>query len=159
MSLITCDDFYGQSVTIEDRYLYYLTEHLWVDCAGDDIYRFGVSHAGVILVNGFKYMDFAVSVGEQIDVDDSLIFVETYKAMINLTSPISGTVAQINEKLAGEGIKILDESYHEEYLVGIQSKGLDVTSVFLTAEQYLEALLRGDADHCGAGARVMRRNR
>jgi glycine cleavage system H protein len=159
VSLITCDDFYGQSVTIEDRYLYYLPEHLWVDCTGDDIYRFGVSHAGVILVNGFKYMDFAVSVGEQIDVEDSLVFVETFKAMINVTSPISGTVAQINEKLSGEGIKLLDESYHEEYLVGIQSNGLDVATVFLTAEQYLEALLRGDADHCGAGARVMRRNR
>ena len=159
MPLITCDQFYGQSVTIEERYLYFLQEHLWVEPAGEDVYRFGVSHAGAILVNGFKYLEYAASPGDMVDVDDSIFFVETYKAMINVTMPVAGVITAINDKLVGEGVKIIDERYYEESLFTVQCQGLDTAKIFLTAEQYLEALLGGEGDHCGAGAQVRRRNR
>lgn len=159
MALITSDEFYGQRVEVEENYLYYLREHLWVEPAWDGVYRFGVSHAGVILVNGFKYMEYAVGPGEVLEADDSVMFVETFKAMINLTSPVAGTVVAINEKLAGEGIKLLEEQYYQEIIFTLRCPDLDIRHVFLTADQYLEALLLGEADHCGAGAKVMRRNR
>jgi glycine cleavage system H protein len=159
VALIVCHEFYGQSVTVDDRYLYYLPEHLWVEPAGGDLYRFGVSHAGAILVNGFKYLEYAVTPGEALQADDSVFFVETYKAMINVTSPVAGIVTAVNDKLAGEGVIILAEQYYSEFLFAIECAGLNIAGVFLTAEQYLEALLGGEGDHCGAGARVMRRNR
>ena len=159
MALIVCQEFYGQSVTIEDRYLYYLPEHLWVEPAGEGLYRFGVSHAGVILVNGFKYLEYAVVPGEAINADDSVFFVETFKAMINVTAPVAGVVAELNGKLEGEGVKILADQYYSEFLFAMQCGEPDTSEVFLTADQYLEALLGGEGDHCGAGARVMRRNR
>jgi len=158
VALVNCDDFFGQSVTVEDSFLYYPQEHLWIKAAGD-VYYFGVSHAGVILVNGFRYMEYAVDPGDVIDADDSVLFVETFKAMINLTSPVEGTVEAINEKLKGEGIKLLDEHYYKEFMFSLRCEGLDPKTVFISAQEYLEALLRGDADHCGAGAKVMRRNR
>lgn len=159
MALLTSDEFYGQSVTVDDRYFYYPPEHLWVEDGGNGVYRFGFSHAGVILVNGFKYMDFAVEIGDVLDVDDSVLFVETFKAMFNVTTPLAGTVFSINEKLVEEGIKILEDKYFEEYIFELKCEGPDVTAGLLNGEQYMEALLRGDSDHCGAGARVMRRNR
>ncbi len=159
MALINLDDFYGQSVTIEDQYLYYLPEHLWVQRCDDSVYKFGPTHAGVILVNGFKYLDYAVETGEEVDVDDSILFVETFKAMVNLTTPVSGTVYALNDRLVGEGAKILEEKYYQEFMFALKCEGLDETAVFITAQQYLEALETGDVDHCGAGARVMRRNR
>ncbi len=159
MALLTSDEFYGQSVTVDDRYYYYPPEHLWVEDGGNGIYRFGFTHAGVILVNGFKYMDFAVEPGEVLDVDDSVLFVETFKAMFNVTTPIAGEVLSINEKLAEDGIKILEEKYFEEFIFELKCEGPDVTAELLNPQQYMEALLRGDSDHCGAGARVMRRNR
>lgn len=159
MALLHSDQFYGQSVTVDDRYYYYPPEHLWVEDRGDQIVRFGFTHAGVILVNGFKYMDFAVEPGEHVDVDDSIFFVETFKAMFNVTTPIGGEITEINEKLTEEGIKLLEEKYFEEFIIALKCESEDVTSEFMSAEEYMEALLRGDADHCGAGARVMRRNR
>ena len=159
MALINFDDFYGQSVTIEDQYLYYLQEHLWVQVCQDNVYRFGATHAGVILVNGFKFLDYAVELGDEVDVDDSILFVETFKAMVNLTTPVSGRVFALNDKLVGEGAKILEEKYYEEFMFALKCDGLDEAGVFITAQQYLEALEAGDVDHCGAGARVMRRNR
>lgn len=159
MALITSDDFYGQQVTVEDRYLYYLREHLWVEPASEGLYRFGVSHAGVILVNGFKYCEYAVVPGETVDAGDSVMFVETFKAMINLTSPVAGIVAEINNKLNGEGITLLEEQYYNEMMFAVHAKDICINELFLTADEYLKALLRGDTDHCGAGARVMRRNR
>lgn len=159
MALIVNNDFYGQQVTVDDRYLYYLREHLWVEPAAEGLYRFGVSHAGVILVNGFKYCEYAVSPGEKVEAGDSVMFVETFKAMINLTSPVAGTVAQINSKLEGEGIKVLEEEYYGEMMFAVHPEDTTDSKLFLGAQQYLEALLQGDVDHCGAGARVMRRNR
>jgi len=159
VALIVCQEFYGQSVTVEDRYLYYLPEHLWVEPAGEGLYRFGVSHAGAILVNGFKYLEYAVAPGEAINAGDSVFFVETFKAMINVTAPVTGVVAELNEKLEGEGVKILAEQYYSEFLFAMKCGEMDTAGFFLTAEQYLEALQGGEGDHCGAGARVMRRNR
>ena len=159
MALITCDDFFGQEVTIEDKFLYYLPEHLWVEAAEENIYRFGVSHPGVVLVNGFKYLEYAVEPGDEIEAEDSVLFVETFKAMINLISPVGGTVEAVNDKLKGEGVKVLEEEYYQEFMFTLKCNSLDASQVFLTPEEYLEALKRGDADHCGAGAKIMRRNR
>ncbi len=159
MALLISDQFYGQQVTVEDRYYYYPPEHLWAEERGNGIYRFGFSHAGVILVNGFKYMDFAVEPGDLLAAEDSVLFLETFKAMFNVTTPIAGEVIAINEKLAGEGIKVLEQKYFEEHIYELKCDTQELLAIFLTGEQYMEALLRGDADHCGAGARVMRRNR
>lgn len=159
MALLKSDQFYGQSVTVEDRFFYYPPEHLWAEDRGNGIYRFGFSHAGVILVNGFKYMDFAVEPGDLLAVDDSVLFLETFKAMFNVTTPLAGEVISLNEKLAETGVKILEEKYFEEYVYELKCGEQDLTTLFFDGNQYMEALLRGDADHCGAGARVMRRNR
>lgn len=159
MGLLKSDEFYGQSVTVDDRYLYYPPEHLWIENVGNGVCRIGFTHAGVILVNGFKYMDFAVEPGDVLEVDDSLFYVETFKAMFNVTTPVGGEVLSINAKLAEEGVKILEEKYFQEHIVELKCELEGITAELLDGQQYMEALLRGDADHCGAGARVMRRNR
>ncbi|MDP3047439.1 MAG: hypothetical protein Q8O07_08185, partial [Chloroflexota bacterium] len=66
----------------------------------------------------------------------------------------------INEDLRGEKVSVLETQCYEHPLFSmIPSAPLDPRQVFLDVEGYKQALLRGESDHCGAGARVQRRSK
>jgi len=155
------EGFYGQTVELREDLLYYPPQELWVHPLGEDgELAFGVTHAGVILVSGFTYLEYLVEVGNLLKKEDDVLFVETYKAMINIQAPISGWITQINENLKGEKASILEGHCYEYPLFSMVPKEpIDPKRVFLDVEAYKQALLRGESDHCGAGARVQRRSK
>lgn len=155
------EGFYGQKVELREDLLYYPRQELWVQPAGKDgELAFGITHAGVILVSGFTYLEYIVEVGDQLEKEDDVLFVETYKAIINIQAPISGRITQINENLKGEKVSILERHCYESPLfLMVPKERIDPPRLFLDVEAYKQALLRGESDHCGAGARVQRRSK
>lgn len=155
------EGFYGQKVELREDLLYYPFQELWVRPSGDNgELAFGVTHAGVILVSGFTYLEYVAEVGDQLEKGDDILFVETYKAIINIEAPISGRVTQINDDLKGEKVSTLENHYYEKPLFFmIPKEPIDLRKVFLDVGAYQQALLRGASDHCGAGARVQRRSK
>jgi glycine cleavage system H protein len=155
------EGFYGQKVELRSDLLYYPPQELWVKPSGKDVeLAFGVTHAGVILVSGFTYLEYLVEVGDLVEKEDDVLFVETYKAMINIQAPISGRITQINENLKGERASILESHCYEyPFFSMVPKEPIDPKEVFLDVEAYQQALLRGESDHCGAGARVQRRSK
>jgi len=152
------EGFYGQTITLPDNLYYYPSEQLWVKQEDRGRLVFGVTQAGVLLVSGFKQLDYIVGPGDEVDEDDGIFAAETYKAVIMVTTPVAGKIISINEALKGEGAELLDEGCYEHFLFVIEPHPpVDVEKKFLDVERYKEALLRGDSDHCGAGARVARR--
>lgn len=154
------EGFYGQTVELKDDLLY-ARQELWVrPSAEGDALTFGVSQAGVILVSGFAYLEYAVDIGDQVAEGDNVVHVESYKAMITIQAPLSGRITWINEDLRGEKVSVLETQCYEHPLFSmIPSAPLDPRKVFLDVEGYKQALLRGESDHCGAGARVQRRSK
>lgn len=155
------EGFYGQNVELRENLLYYPLQELWVRPLGEDgELEFGVTHAGVILVSGFTYLEYVAEIGDQLEKGDDIVFVETYKAMIDIEAPISGRITQINEDLKGEKVSILESHFYEKPLFAmVPREPVDLKSVFLDVAAYQEILLRGTSDHCGAGARVQRRSK
>jgi glycine cleavage system H lipoate-binding protein len=155
------EGFYGQKVELREDLLYYPHQELWVrPLGGNGELAFGVTHAGVILVSGFTYLEYLVEVGDLLKKEDDVLFVETYKAIFNIQAPISGRITQINENLKGEKVSILEHHCYENLLfLMIPKEPIDPKKLFLDVESYKQALLRGESDHCGAGARVQRRNK
>lgn len=152
------EGFYGQTITLPDNLYYYPSEELWVKPEGRGRLAFGVTQAGVLLVSGFKQLDYVVEPGDEVDEGDEVFAVETYKAVLMVTTPIAGKIISINEALKGEGAELLDEGCYEHFLFVIEPHHpVDLEKKFLDVERYKEALLRGDSDHCGAGARIARR--
>jgi glycine cleavage system H lipoate-binding protein len=75
-----------------------------------------------------------------------------------VTTPVAGKIISINESLKGEGVELLDKGCYEHFLFVIEPHPpIDIEKKFLDVEGYRDALLRGESDHCGAGARVARR--
>ena len=155
------EGFYGQKVELREELLYYPPQELWVQSSGEKgELAFGVTHAGVILVSGFTYLEYIAEVGDQLEKEDDVLFVETYKAIINIQAPIAGRITKINENLKGEKASILETGCYENPLFLMAPKEpIDHKSLFLDVEAYKQALLRGESDHCGAGARVQRRTK
>lgn len=155
------EGFYGQKVELREDLLYYPPQELWVRPFGENgELAFGVTHAGVILVSGFTYLEYLAEVGDHLEKGDDVLFVETYKAIINIEAPISGRISQINEDLKGEKVSILENHCYENPLFFMVPKEpIDPQKVFLEVEAYQQVLLRGTSDHCGAGARVQRRSK
>jgi len=155
------EGFYGQTVELREDLLYYTPQELWVQPSGKDgELAFGVTHAGVILVSGFTYLEYLAEVGDLLKKEDDVLFIETYKAIFNIQAPISGRITQINENLKGEKASILESHcYENPFFSMIPAEPIDPKKVFLDVEAYKEALLRGRSDHCGAGARVQRRSK
>jgi len=155
------EGFYGQKVELPEDLLYYPPQELWVRPVGKNgELAFGVTHAGAILVSGFTYLEYIAQVGDQLEKEDDVLFVETYKAIINIQAPISGRITQINENLKGEKVSILEHNcYGNSLFLMAPKEPIDPKKVFLDVEAYKQALLRGESDHCGAGARVQRRSK
>lgn len=155
------DGFYGQKVELREDLLYYPPQELWVRPSEEDgDLTFGVTHAGVILVSGFTYLEYLVGVGDLLKKEDEVLFVETYKAMISIQAPLSGRITKINEDIKGEKVSILENHCYENPLFSLAPiDPIDPKSIFLDIEAYKQALLRGTSDHCGAGARVQRRSK
>lgn len=153
------EGFYGQTITLPDNLYYYPSEELWVKPEDGGRLVFGVTQAGVLLVSGFKQLDYIVEPGDKVDEGDEVFAVETYKALLMVTTPIAGKIISINEALKGEGAELLDEGCYEHFLFVIEPHHpVELEKNFLDVERYKEALLRGDSDHCGAGARIARRS-
>lgn len=155
------EGFYGQKVDLREDLLYYPPQELWVRPSGKDCeLAFGITHAGVILVSGFTYLEYIVEAGDSLEKGDDVLFVETYKAMFNIQSPLAGRITWINENIKGEKASILETHCYENPFFSIVPKDpIDLKKSFLDVEAYKQALLRGESDHCGAGARVQRRSK
>ncbi len=155
------EGFYGQKVELREDLLYYTPQELWVrPLEKDDELAFGVTHAGVILVSGFTYLEYIAEVGDLLVKEDDVLFVETHKAIFNIQAPISGRITWINENLKGEKVSLIETNcYETPFFHMVPKESIDPKMVFLNVEAYKQALLRGTSDHCGAGARVQRRSK
>lgn len=152
------EGFYGQTLVLPDELYYYAPEELWVKQEDRGRLAFGVTEAGVLLVSGFRQLAYIAEPGDEVDIDEGVFSVETYKAVIMVTTPVAGKIISINESLKGEGVQLLDERCYEHFVFVIEPHPpIDIEKEFLDVEGYKQALLRGDSDHCGAGARVARR--
>src|SRR5512139_930142 len=127
------EGFYGQKVELCEDLLYYPAQELWVRPFGKNgELAFGVTHAGVILVSGFTYLEYLAEVGDLLEKEDDVLFVETYKAIFNIQAPISGRITQINENLKGEKASILERHCYETPLfLMVPKESIDPKKVFL----------------------------
>jgi len=155
------EGFYGQKVELREDIFYYPPQELWVRALGKEgELAFGVTHAGVILVSGFTYLEYLAEVGDTLEKEDDVLFIETYKAMFNIQSPVAGRITWINENIKGEKASILEtHCYENPFFSILPREPIDLQKIFLDIEAYKMALLRGESDHCGAGARVQRRSK
>lgn len=143
------EGFYGRQVYLPEDRRYYPRRGLWLRPEADGSLTLGVTHAAVILVSGFTYLEYVVEEGQELERDDIVAYAETYKAMQNIETPLAGTVLRLNQEIVGEEAYRIDEDHYTEgWILSLRPhEGGCLEETLVDATAYGESLLR--YEYCG----------
>ena len=120
--------------------LFYSREHVWVRVDGDmatlGITDFAQESLGEILSVEFPEID------TYVERDETFGSIESTKAVIDLISPVSGTVVSINEDITDD-IGIINSDPHDTgWLVVIEMNDLEQLDDLLDASGYHDFIMQ-----------------
>ncbi len=117
----------------------YTSDHLWVRHVKDNLYRIGVT---------FDYLDRLAAVniielpevGRVIEEGDSIAVLESSKAAIEISSPLTGTITKININVVSDPGLINRSPMEDGWLLEIEVSQLDCLDNLLSEEEYQNQL-------------------
>ena len=114
--------------------LHYSKDHEWVRLEGD-LAVVGITDYAQNSLGDVVYVELPKT-SEQFAANESFGSVESVKAVSEMFSPVSGTVAEVNDILNDEPEKVNGDPYGEGWMIKVRmSSPLEVDSL-LTAAEY-----------------------
>jgi glycine cleavage system H protein len=125
------------------RNCWYSADGVWVQLEGDRA-RLGLTDYLQQSSGDMAFVEVRPS-GTQLKAGDELASVETMKVQMEVASPLSGTVIELNERLEANPELVNEDPYGEGWLAVIEPSAWETEGAsLLSDEQYLEAV-RGQA--------------
>ena len=117
----------------------YTSDHLWVRHVKDNLYRIGVT---------FDYLDRLAAVnivelpeaGRTIKQGDSIAVLESSKAAIEISSPLTGIITKINVNVVSDPELVNRSPMEDGWLLEIEVNQLDRLDNLLSEEEYQKQL-------------------
>lgn len=116
----------------------YAEEHEWVKVEGD-VVTVGVTDYAQQMLTDVVYVELP-DVGKEISKGHSFMVLESVKSVSDVYSPLSGTVAEVNEELADFPERVNDAPYDEGWLVKVRLSQSSELEELMSAEEYREFL-------------------
>jgi len=111
-------------------HLHYTVEHEWLDDAVPA--TIGITAIAADALGDIVYLELP-GVGEQITAGAVVGEIESTKSVSELYSPVSGTVAEINQAAVDDPSLVNSDPYGQGWLLKVE---VDSTGPLLTAEEY-----------------------
>jgi len=125
------------------RNCWYSADGVWVQLEGDRA-RLGLTDYLQQSSGDMAFVEVRPS-GTQLKAGDELASVETMKVQMEVASPLSGTVIELNERLEANPELVNEDPYGEGWLAVIEPSAWETERASLMSdEQYLD-LVRGEA--------------
>lgn len=119
--------------------LKYTEEHMWIEVLEDEV-RVGITDFAQEDLGDIEFVDLPIE-NDDVERGEDLASVESMKAASDLSSPVSGSVSEINEALEDEPGLINVDPYGDGWLCKIKSSSLqEDLGDLLDAESYQEFL-------------------
>ncbi len=116
--------------------LLYTKSHEWVKKNEDGTAYVGLTDFAQSELGDLVYVNLPQE-GDTVTVEETFADVESVKAVSDVYSPLSGTVAAVNEELL-DAPQLINETPYEAWFIKVA--GIEAEAEFLTAEEY-EALI------------------
>ncbi|MBI5195572.1 MAG: glycine cleavage system protein GcvH [Nitrospirae bacterium] len=119
--------------------LKYHREHMWVRVSGKKAV-IGITHYGQMSLGNVLYIDLP-DVETDVEANAEFAEIESARTSMVVTSPVSGTVIEVNEELAETPEMINDDPYGEGWIAVIKLKNSAELNRLMEAfeyERYLE---------------------
>jgi len=105
--------------------LYFHVEHqVWARVHADGTATVGITALGIHLA-GEIYMCRPKSVGSVIEAERSVAVVELAKSIVSVKSPVTGTVLEVNPRLAAKPELVYQQPYGDGWLARVKLANFD----------------------------------
>lgn len=118
--------------------LHYTKDHEWISVDGDTA-TIGITDHAQHELGDIVYVD-VDTLDKDIAQHDVFGTVEAVKTVSDLFSPISGTVTEVNQKLADAPETVNSDPYGEGWIIKMTIKDQSELASLLTAEAYGELI-------------------
>ncbi len=112
--------------------LMYTKSHEWVEKTGEGAYKVGLTDHAQHELGDIVFVNLPAA-GDALVIGDSFSDVESVKAVADVYSPVTGTVAAVNETLLDEP-QMINTNCYDAWLV--EASDVSATEEMMTAEQY-----------------------
>jgi glycine cleavage system H protein len=123
--------------------LHYSKDHEWVRVEGN-IASIGITDYAQNSLGDVVYVELP-KVGEDFAANESFGSVESVKAVSEVFSPLSGTVAEVNESLNDEPEKVNGDPYGDGWMIKVNMSSPGEVDSLLTAAEY-EDFTKGETE-------------
>jgi len=113
----------------------YSVEHLWVKIEEEREARIGITDFAQEELGDIVYVELPV-VGTDLDEGDDCLVIESVKSAVNIRSPLSGKVVEINSKLDEEPELLNAKPYSGGWIFVIDMADPGEIEELLTSEEY-----------------------
>ena len=114
--------------------LHYSKDHEWVRVEGD-VAVVGITDYAQNSLGDVVYVELPKA-GEEFSANESFGSVESVKAVSEVFSPVSGTVAEVNDALNDEPEKVNGDPYGEGWMIKVRMSSRGEVDSLLTAAEY-----------------------
>lgn len=114
--------------------LHYSKDHEWVRVEGD-VAVIGITDYAQNSLGDVVYVELP-KVGEEFAANESFGSVESVKAVSEMFSPVSGSVAEVNEALNDEPEKVNGDPYLEGWMIKVNMSNPGEVDSLLTGAEY-----------------------
>jgi glycine cleavage system H protein len=114
--------------------LKYTKEHEWIRVEGD-IARIGVTDYAQESLGDVVFLELPEA-GDEFEHGETFGVVESVKAVSDLYSPVSGTVAEVNEPLVDAPELVNEYPYEDGWIIALEMSNPDELDELMSAEDY-----------------------
>ncbi|HLA12585.1 MAG TPA: glycine cleavage system protein GcvH [Pyrinomonadaceae bacterium] len=114
--------------------LHYSKDHEWVRVEGD-IAVIGITDYAQNSLGDVVYVELP-KIGDDFSANEPFGSVESVKAVSEMFTPVSGSVAEINESLTDEPEKVNSDPYGEGWMIRLRMSNAGEVDSLLTAAEY-----------------------
>jgi len=119
--------------------LKYTKEHEWVQDNGDGTVTVGITDFAQGELGDIVFVELE-SEGSEFDQDDVFGTVEAVKTVSELFSPVTGTIAEVNEQLEDEPELVNTDPYKKGWMVKIKMSDSSELDSLLSVDEYKEII-------------------
>jgi glycine cleavage system H protein len=119
--------------------LQYTSDHEWLRKEQDGSVVVGITDHAQDSLGELVFVELP-EVDARFDAGDACAVVESVKAASDVYAPVSGTVAEVNQRLGGSPELVNDDPYGEGWLFRLAPDSSDAAAELLSAERYAELL-------------------
>ncbi len=115
--------------------------HEWVELEGKGIARIGITTYAQKELGDIVYAELPL-VGKQVNATQEVAVLESTKAAADIYSPVSGTIAEVNQKLTSSPELINQSPEQEGWIYKIQLSNAAEVDLLMDQAEY-QAMLNG----------------